>query len=133
MTAWTRYLPDAKNRLLANVVAVLAAFYGLITLALVIGAARGSTPLASLVTAALFALFSWGLWRLKKWARSITVFILWFFVVVTPFAVLQPYTTMEWQGGAPRWEFLVPGIGAGMALGLFLLHVLGRHKAEFSW
>ena len=130
MTSTSRYLPASDKRVLACVAAALAAFYGLLAIAMAINVARA--PI-SLGIALGFAVLSWGMWRLKKWARWISVFALWFCVIVIPVGALSPFAAMDWQGGAPRWEVLASWIAAGIALGLFVLHILGKHKKEFRW
>lgn len=125
-----RYVPVSNSRWLAGVVAALAALYAVLAIVLVINALRAPISLA---VAPLFAVLSWGLWRLKTWARWITVFVLWFCVIVIPIGVLNPFAAMEWEGGAPRWELLASCVALGVALGLFLLHILGKHKREFTW
>jgi hypothetical protein len=129
MDAAGRFLPRSGSRMLVGVVAAVAVLYSVLALAIVIGL---RTP-ASVAAAIPFAVFSWGMWRLKKWARWFTVIVLWFCVIVVPVGLLNPFAAMEWQGGAPRWEVLAFWVALGVVLGLFLLHVLGRHKAEFKW
>ncbi len=130
MNATSRYLPATRHRPLVGVVAVLAAFYAVLGAALAFNAVRAPISLA---VALPFAVLSWGIWRLKRWARWITVCALWFCVIVVPIGVLNPFTAMEWEGGAPQWEVLAAWVGLGVAIGLFMLHVLGKHKADFTW
>lgn len=130
MATTSPYLPASDDRLLVCIIAVVAAFYGLLAVALTINAFRA--PI-SLGIALPFAVLSWGIWRLKKWARWITVLVLWFCVIVIPIGVLSPFAAMEWEGGAPRWEVLASWVGVGVALGLFVLHILGKHKGAFRW
>lgn len=130
MATSPRYLPASDNRLLVCVVAVVAALYGLFAVALAINVLRAPV---SLGVALPFVVLSWGMWRLKKWARWITVFVLWFCVIVIPIGVLNPFAAMEWEGGAPQWEVLASWVAGGVALGLFVLHVLGKHKGDFTW
>jgi len=126
----SRYLPPTGHRLLLSVVALLAAFYAFSAVALALNTVRAPISLA---VALPFAALSWGMWRLKRWARWITVPALWFCVIIVPIGVLNPFAAMEWEGGAPPWETLAAWVALGIVIGLSFLHVLGKHRADFTW
>jgi hypothetical protein len=126
----SRYLPPTTHGALLCVVALLAALYALAAIALTLNAGRAPISLAAAVP---FAALSWGMWRLKRWARWITVPALWFCVIVVPIGVLNPFAAMEWEGGAPPLASLAPWVGFGIVIGLGVLHVLGKHRADFTW
>lgn len=130
MTDRSRYLPPTSHGTLLCVAVLLAAFYALAAVALAVNAARAPV---SLVAALGFAALSWGMWRLKRWARWITVAASWSCVIVVPIGVLNPFAAMEWEGGAPRWQILAAWLGLGIVVALGVLHVLGRHRADFKW
>ena len=125
-----RYLPPTSHRVLLCVAVLLAAFYSAIAAALTANAVR--EPI-SLAIALPFAALAWGTWRLKRWARWITVPALWLCVIVVPIGVVNPFAAMEWEGGAPSWGLLAAWVGVGIAICLGVLHVLGKHRGEFTW
>lgn len=130
MKVMSQYLPATGSRLLVGIVVVAAAIYGLLAVVLTFNIIRA--PLA-LLGVLFFATLSCGMWRLKQWARWITVGAIWIGIIVIPIGVLNPFAAMDWEGGAPRWEVLASWIALGVASGLFVLHVLGKHKGEFKW
>jgi hypothetical protein len=130
MKGHPRYLPPTDDRLLLCVVMLLAAFYACVSALLAMNAVRAPISLA---VALPFAALSLGMWRLKRWARWSTILALWFCVIVVPIGVLNPFAAMEWEGGAPPWETLALWVGIGIVIGLGILHVLGKHRAAFTW
>ena len=73
-----RYLPQAKSRLLAVTVAGLALFYAAVALGF---AANIMAKPIGLIIAPLFALLAWGIWKVSRFARWVTLFWLWVLVI----------------------------------------------------
>lgn len=76
---------------------------------------------------------AWGLWRLHPLARRVAVALLWLVVIVLPIGIINPFAAMD---GAvdisqPLRRLVVPVFG-GVAVALFMLHILGQYKAQFS-
>ena len=120
-----RYLPRANSRLLAVTVAGLSVFYA----AVAIGFAGNlmSKPLG-LVIAPLFALLAWGMWKLSKFVRWVTIFWLWILVVLMPLAAVYS------DAGSPiYWGTMLAAVTPFVVVGLFCIYVLGKHKREFKW
>lgn len=121
-----RYLPQAQSRLLAVAAALLAAFYAAVAMGFVLNLAR--VPLG-LVIAPLFALLAWGMWKLSRFARWVTILWLWVLVILMPLAALGPS-----QAGEPiYWGTLLAAVTPFVVAGLFFIYVLGKHKREFKW
>lgn len=76
---------------------------------------------------------AWGLWRLHPLARRVAVVLLWLVVIVLPIGIINPFAAMDGAVdiGQPLWRLVVPVFG-GVAVALFMLHILGKHKAQFS-
>src|SRR5258708_29833415 len=91
-----RYLPQARSRLLAVALALMAAFYSAVAIAFALNVMK--QPMAFLV-APLFALLAWGIWALSRAARWLTVIWIWVMVIVMPLAVIAPSTGQ----GPPYW------------------------------
>ena len=123
-----RLLPDARSRLLAWSVAALSIFYAAIAIGFALHIA--SQP-AGLALAPLFALLSWGIWSLSRFARWVTVIWLWIVVLLLPAGILMP--AHEPLGIAPYWGTLLAGAAPLIVAGLFFIYVLGKHKREFKW
>ena len=120
-----RYLPEATNRLLALTVAGIAAFYAVVAIAF---AANVMSRPVGLAIAPLFALLAWGMWKLSRFARWVTIFWLWVLVVLMPVAAFHS------DAGAPvYWGTMLASITPFVVLGLFCIYVLGKHKREFKW
>jgi len=120
-----RYLPQANSRMLAVTAAGLALFYA----AVAMGFAGNlmSKPIG-LIIAPLFALLSWGMWKLSRFARWVTIFWLWVLVILMPLAVFYS------DAGAPvYWGTMLAAVTPFVVLGLFCIYVLGKHKREFKW
>jgi hypothetical protein len=121
-----RYLPQAKSRLLAVTAAGLAAFYA----AVAIGFAVNITKMpVGLVVVPVFALLSWGVWKLAKFARWVTLIWIWVMVIVMPIAAFGPSNA----GERVYWGTMLAAITPFMVLGLFCIYVLVKHKREFKW
>ena len=108
-----RLLPPANNAMLAMVVALVSGFYFLVTVLLVL---RGKESLLALAAAVLFALLAWGMWRMSRFVRRVTVLCTWIMVVLVPLQL----------SAMPLYS--APFVLAGVAI----LYVLGKHKREFK-
>jgi hypothetical protein len=120
-----RYLPKADSRLLAFTAAAVALFYA----AVAVGFAGNlmARPVG-LIIAPLFALLSWGMWKLSRFVRWVTILWLWLLVIVMPGAVFYS------DAGAPvYWGTMLAAVTPFVVLGLFCIYVLGKHKREFKW
>jgi hypothetical protein len=124
-----RYLPQAKSRMLAVAVALIAAFYAAIAVGFALNVAR--VP-AGLLLGPLFALLAWGMWKLSRFARWVTVIWIWITVLVLPLGVVGPFSEPA-QGDAPYWGAMLAALTPLIVLGLFFVYVLGKHKREFKW
>jgi hypothetical protein len=120
-----RFLPEAQSRLLAVTAAGVAFFYAAVAIGF---AANVMSQPIGLVIAPLFGLLAWGMWKLSRFARWVTVFWLWVLVVLMPLAVFYS------DAGAPvYWGTMLATITPFVVLGLFCIYVLGKHKREFKW
>jgi len=120
-----RYLPQAHSRLLAITVAGVALFYAAVAMGF---AANVMAKPIGLVIAPLFALLAWGIWKVSRFARWVTLFWLWVLVILMPVAVFQSDA-----GSSIYWGTMFAAITPFEALGLFCIYVLGKHKREFKW
>ena len=109
-----RLLPPTRNAALGVVVALVSLFYFLVTILL---ALRGKESLPALASAVLFAGLTWGMWRMSRFVRWVTVICLWIMLVAVPLQLSSMVL------------YAVPFIIAGLAI----LYVLGKHKREFRW
>jgi hypothetical protein len=122
-----RFLPRARSRLLAATAAVMALFYAAIAIAFASAVMR--EPIG-LLLAPLFALLSWGMWKLSRFARWVTLTWIWVTVAVLLLSVVQA----GWgTGDIPRWGRVLAAVTPLVAAGLFFVLVFGRHKREFKW
>ena len=120
-----RHLPRANSRLLAVTAAGLAAFYAAVAIGFAVNLAR--VPVGFLI-APLFALLAWGMWKLAKFARWVTIIWLWVMVILMPLAVFYS------EAGAPvYWGTMLAAITPFVVAALFCIYVLGKHKREFKW
>ena len=120
-----RYLPRTESTLLAVTAAALAVFYALV--AVVFAANVMSRPIGLLI-APMFALLAWGMWKLAKFARWVTLIWLWIMVILMPLAAFYS------DAGAPvYWGTLLAAVTPFVVLGLFCIYVLGKKKREFKW
>ena len=120
-----RYLPEARSRLLAVAAALIAAFYCALAIAFTVGVMQRPV---GLVLAPLFALLAWGMWKLARFARWVTIIWIWIMVLVMPLALFGPM-----PADAPPWGALLAAITPFVAAGLFFIYVFGKHKREFKW
>ena len=86
----------------------------------------------------LFAVFlwlplAWGLFQRREWARRVTLVLLWLVIVVLPIGVINPFAAMDGAiaTDTPIWRLALPVFSA-VALALFMVHILGLHKAAFG-
>jgi hypothetical protein len=72
-----------------------------------------------------------GLAFLQAWARIVVVVMLWIYIAAVFVTTIHPMaddSPAQESLSASVW-FIVPHI----AIGLYFLHVLGKHKALFHW
>jgi hypothetical protein len=120
-----RFLPEAQSRLLAVTAAGITLFYAVVAVGF---AANVMSRPIGLVIAPLFGLLAWGMWKLSRFARWVTLFWLWVLVVLMPLAAFYS------DAGAPvYWGTMLATITPFVVLGLLCIYVLGRHKREFKW
>lgn len=120
-----RYLPRTDSTLLAVTAAALAIFYAIVAVGF--AANLMSRPIG-LVIAPLFALLAWGMWKLAKFARWVTLVWLWIMVILMPLAAFYS------DAGAPLyWGTLLAAVTPFVVIGLFCIYVLGKNKREFKW
>lgn len=121
-----KHLPEARSRLLAASAAFIALFYAVLAVAFAINVMR--QPIG-LMLAPLFALLAWGMWKLSRFARWVTIIWLWVMVLVMPLGVFAPRESPD----APYWGALLAAVTPFVVLGLFFIYVFGKHKREFKW
>ena len=121
-----RYLPRARSRLLAVSAAAMAAFYAAVAIAFAMNIMQRPV---GLVVAPLFALLAWAMWTLSRFARWVTVIWIWVMVVVMLAGILAP----RGDGTQPYWGSMLAAVTPLVVVGLFFLHVFGKHKREFKW
>ena len=81
-----------------------------------------------LVLAPLFALLAWGMWKLSRFARWVTVIWIWVMVIVMPLAAFAPR-----EPDGLYWGALLAAVTPFVAAGVFFIYVFGKHKREFKW
>ena len=120
-----RYLPQARSRLLAVTAAGITVFYSIVAVGF---AANLMAKPIGLVIAPLFALLAWGMWKLSRFVRWVTIFWLWVLVILMPLAAFHS------DAGAPVfWGTMLAAVTPFVVLGLFCIYVLGKFKREFKW
>jgi len=120
-----RYLPRTESTLLAVTAAALAVFYAVVAVGF---AANVMSRPIGLLIAPMFALLAWGMWKLAKFARWVTLIWLWIMVILMPLAAFHS------DAGAPvYWGTLLAAVTPFVVLGLFCIYVLGKKKREFKW
>jgi len=122
-----RYLPQARSKILAVAAAVMSAFYAVVAIAF---AATVLDKPVGLLVAPLFGLLAWGMWKLSRFARWVTVIWIWVTVIVLIFSVFQAGWGTE---DIPRWGRVLVAVTPLVVAGLFFVLVFGRHKREFKW
>jgi hypothetical protein len=121
-----RYLPEARSRLLAVAAALIALFYAGLAVAFAVNVMR--MPVG-LVISPLFALLAWGMWKLARFARWVTIIWIWIMVIVMPLGVFMPHGSPD----APYWGTMLAAVTPFVVAGLFFIYVFGKHKREFKW
>jgi len=120
-----RYLPRADSRLLAFTAAGLTVFYAIVAVGF---AANVMSRPVGLVIAPLFGLLAWGMWKLSKFARWVTLIWLWIMVILMPLAAIYS------DAGTPvYWGTMFAAVTPFVVTGLFCIYVLGKNKREFKW
>ena len=120
-----RYLPRTESTLLAVTAAALTIFYAVVA---IVFAANVMARPVGIVIAPLFGLLAWGMWKLAKFARWVTLIWLWIMVILMPLAAFYS------DAGAPvYWGTLLAAVTPFVVLGVFCIYVLGRNKREFKW
>ena len=122
---FSRYLPQARSRLLVAAVALMATFYAVLAIAFALGVRERPV---GLFLAPLFALLAWGLWKLSRFARWVTIIWVWVMVLAMPLELVGPMPP-----DAPYWGTLLAAVTPFIVAGLFFLYVFGKHKREFKW
>src|SRR5258708_30467773 len=97
-----RYLPQARSRLLVIAVALMAAFYAVLAIAFTLGVRERPV---GLFLAPLFALLAWGMWKLSRFARWVTIIWVWVMVLVMPLGLVGPMPP-----DAPYWGTLLAAV-----------------------
>jgi hypothetical protein len=127
-------MPRTTSRSLLAVVLALVALCGSLAVYWLVELLQ-KPYLGALIMLAAWLMLGYGLWRLHPVARGIVVFLLWIAIAVLIVGVINPFTAgdlMLARGGAPSaWE-LALWIAPLIAASLVVLHILGKHKAEFQ-
>jgi hypothetical protein len=74
-----------------------------------------------------------GLWLLKEAARLLVSAIIMLLVIFVPFGIINPFAAMDALGPNPpdAWK-LAMAVFPWVVVGLWLVHILGKHKSEFT-
>lgn len=81
---------------------------------------------------------AYGMLRMLRWARFLTVLGLWLSLVVAVIMMIgtiNPFTAMDIQASGrelPSGSTLLAGFAVPIAAILWCLHVLGKHKGRFG-
>jgi len=111
--------------MLAFTTAAIAAFYAVVAVGF---AGNIMAKPIGLVIAPLFALLSWGMWKLARFARWVTILWLWILVILMPLAAFNSDA-----GSSVYWGTMLAAVTPFVVVGLFCIYVLGKHKREFKW
>jgi hypothetical protein len=125
-----RYLPRTNSRLLAVATLLIAVFYAVLAAGFALNLMRQPV---GLVLAPLFALLAWGMWTLSRFARWVTIIWLWILVLALPLGVFTLIVQPQSPDNPPFVASLLAGVTPLVALGIFFIYVLGKHKREFKW
>ncbi len=87
--------------------------------------------LPMLTAALLWAPLTWGLWQRHPLARRVVLVLLWLIIIVLPIGLINPFAYMDGMVSGPVWKLALPVYGIA-AVALFMVHILGKHKAEFT-
>jgi hypothetical protein len=125
-----------KTQSLAFKATVLLLISGLVALAIrvIVSAFHGASPYGSVILVLGLLVAAVGLWRLKDWARALVVIFIWLLLIVgVPLGGINPFAAMDELGPNPpsAWQ-LAASIFPRVALGIFVLYILGKHRREFS-
>lgn len=122
-------LPMTKSKMLQGTIIVLCVtMLCVFIIAILVGG----------VPRILFAIFiilpnTVGLWLMKEPARLIVSTFIMFLVIVVPLGLINPFAAMDAQDqNSPDVWSLVLEIYPWVAVGLFVVHILGIHKHEFK-
>lgn len=122
-------LPKTDNLALkATIIAVCAGLMYLFCLS----ASAGELQ-ALILAAVVFLPCAAGLWMLKEIARKLVCAVIWLFILIAPPGLINPFMAMDRYGHNPpeAWQ-LALAIYPFVALGLAIVHLLEKHKTEFS-
>lgn len=128
------FLPNANSWVLkATLVALIGGLVALSTRVVLTAVHDNSFSYITVVATALQMLLAIGLWRTQAWARTTTVYFIWFMIIVSPLVVFSPFRVMDelWPNPPSAW-ILALQVYPWVGLGIIILHVLGKHKADFS-
>ena len=79
----------------------------------------------------LFAVSSYGLLRMKSWARCVAVVILWFLIFVLIGGIFNPYMASDMMS-PPSVATLLAYIVPAVTTIVWVLHILGKYKRRFE-
>ncbi len=96
-------------------------------------AIQGGSAYGAVVWASVLLAVAVGLWHLQEWSRAVVVAFIWLLIIVVPLGLINPFAAMDELGSNPAsaWQLAV-SIYPSVGLGIFVLHILGKHKREFS-
>ena len=79
----------------------------------------------------LFAVSSYGLLRMRFWARWVAVVILWFLIFVLIGGIFNPYTASDMMS-PPSVATLLAYIVPAVTTIVWVLHILSKYKRRFE-
>ena len=123
-----------KSIQLRIVLLLLSVFYLVMGVILVWQWYVDKATVVALIVGLLFFIEVLGLFYVLAWPRLFSVLILWFFVFLFPFGIINPFYVGDLlaQGiEPPPLHMLVLRVVPIVACSLWCLHVLGKHKTEF--
>jgi hypothetical protein len=124
-----RILPPTNSKPLLSVVITLCA-----GIAYLFGLQFYIGGIERAIFAVVFLLpFGFGLWLLKEPARLLASAIIMLLVIFVPVGLINPFAAMDELGPEPpeAWK-LALAIYPWVAVGLLLVHILGKYKNEFT-
>jgi hypothetical protein len=97
-----------------------------------LSSAFNGNQLPLLFAVILWLPLAWGLWHRRPLARRVALALLWLVIVILPIGVINPFAAMDGLVSAdtPVWRLAVP-VFSIVAMALFMVHILGKYKAEF--
>jgi predicted transporter len=123
-----KILPQTKSRPLQMVVIIcslLVAYLGIQTI-------MAGGIFRYLFASLLIFPTAVGLWLLKEPARMLFSAVALLAIIFIPAGIFNPFYAMDHQGNPPPVTDLALAIYPCVAIGLFLVHILGKHKNEFT-